>query len=759
MRTDKLYPTSGTTNYDFDLTAPFMQLSAVDLKADMGDQYLMGYCDIQHMPACCTPVYFNQTAEELSFLADYSQNYGFGFARWTYDGGAAPGNLYYIDGDDNIVRSWGVDYDFQFINRGEMCRVNANPAVEILVEAICIRSDLYDGVKCTRLLWGGSEAATINNLGGVWLAFTFNDFVDMIKNDTPIINGTYTGGGDASGLSFNITVRPSDFGNGFDPNSPHYVTFDAGNGFYVFFAIEGVRMGGNTPVYHNGTSIPQNIVPFFSVPHNSEKKSIIVPGSYIQSAVRFRYENGSFTAIQNGGSFGYNQATEFVNNVVYGGYNNGVLSVNDIDWSEATLSGQRRNVFFVRNFYGVFLGAGEFRFYSLYTPQDIYNYLCLYHKHTSTPSDNYSSADTVTVFTNSNMPTLRTVSGTLSDMQLDLQPWQYPGIDITVNTFTPTDIPDPGDSGKNLIRFGDITPSEFLFGDISIEKIYFGSSLLYQRFVPEQYVRLHPADRFITEKTSVDDYRIYGPLPSGEIIISVRTPRVKNLLPFPYKGFWQENGDGTWGHYTDSPGNNPTVDSSGVVSTDAGSVSLKYAMVLASNMGSTDLQPSVIVPAGTYTASIRSSYVSRSSGWRPQLEIRAFRVTDTTYELFNQITDYTGSGYNGRITFTVNEPAIVLMSVFYTSSRNFVADTLYPQLEAGSMTEFESVNPATLTTITLPRALEETEYISYTDQKIMPTGTPLVVPKLKTIVGENVIMIENYPRATNTITLTPATKE
>jgi hypothetical protein len=260
---------------------------------------------------------------------------------------------------------------------------------------------------------------------------------------------------------------------------------------------------------------------------------------------------------------------------------------------------------------------------------------------------------------------------------------------------------------------------------------------------------------FTSPSSQAADYRIYGPLPEGNVVLSVRTPRTRNLLPFPYKGFWQENGDGTWGHYTDSPGNNPTVNSSGVVSTDAGSLSLKYSTVLSSNMGSADAQPAVIVPAGTYTASIRPGYVSRSSGWRPQLEIRAFRVTDPTYELFEHMADYDGSGWSGRSTFTVNEPAIVVMSVFYTSSRNFVADTLYPQLEAGSITEFEPVNPATLTTITLPRTLDENEYLSFADQKIMPTGTDIVLPPLATLIGDNVLMIENYPRYTGQIDVTP----
>ncbi|MBR1457768.1 MAG: hypothetical protein IJ595_00110 [Oscillospiraceae bacterium] len=71
------------------------------------------------------------------------------------------------------------------------------------------------------------------------------------------------------------------------------------------------------------------------------------------------------------------------------------------------------------------------------------------------------------------------------------------------------------------------------------------------------------------------------------------------------------------------------------------------------------------------------------------------------------------------------------------------------------MTEYEPPNPATLTTITLPRALQEGEYLSFSDQKIMPAGTPVTLPALQTLVGENVLMIENYPRAENQISVTP----
>lgn len=56
---------------------------------------------------------------------------------------------------------------------------------------------------------------------------------------------------------------------------------------------------------------------------------------------------------------------------------------------------------------------------------------------------------------------------------------------------------------------------------------------------------------FTSPSSQAADYRIYGPLPAGDVVLSVRTPRTRNLLPFPYRGFWQANSDDTWGHYTE----------------------------------------------------------------------------------------------------------------------------------------------------------------------------------------------------------------
>lgn len=442
MIKNDFYPNGGTTSYDFDTTAAIMNLpSSSGIKDDMGRQYLMGYCDAEHMPTCCMPAYFSQTSTEISILADYSQNYGFGFAQWGYTGGAAPGNLYYIDDNDILIRAWGVDYDFSFINRGEMCRVNSNPGVEVYIEGLYIRKDMYDGDTCTRLLQGGIESGGIEGLNGEWLSYTFSDFVNMIKNDTPLLDGVYRGRGGTAGQTFNITIRPSDFGDSRDPSARHYVALDdANNDFYAFITIGGFRMGGNTPVYYQNQQYAANIVPFFRIPHNTGKASMIIPGSYMRNSIVFSYSNGAFTGL-NRGQYGYNQATDFVNNVIYGAFNNGTLSVNAVNWGEASTYG--RGSFFIGNFYGGYLSSGRFYFYAQYTPRDIYNYLCLYHKHTSTPSNDYSSADTVTVFDAAESPTYDTVSGTFSEIASRLRPWQMPNVDITSNTFSPENIPEP----------------------------------------------------------------------------------------------------------------------------------------------------------------------------------------------------------------------------------------------------------------------------------------------------------------------------
>jgi len=96
----------------------------------------------------------------------------------------------------------------------------------------------------------------------------------------------------------------------------------------------------------------------------------------------------------------------------------------------------------------------------MYTPREVYNYVRFFHKRTDTPSDTYSAADIVTVFDVTDAPTFDTVSGTLSEIAARLRPWQMPNVDITSNTFTPEDIPEPTppepsvdeETGDSIIR-------------------------------------------------------------------------------------------------------------------------------------------------------------------------------------------------------------------------------------------------------------------------------------------------------------------
>lgn len=747
MQTDKLYPTSGTPQYGIEATAAFMNIP--ELVNDMGNQYLMGYVNSDDI-SLAAPVEIINGGGTVT-MSKVPGNFGWGYAQWGYTGSYGPGTLYYNNG--TLTRSWGINYDFSFFNAIEMARVNTQTKLIPYISVAAIKSDLINGFRMSEFQNFSEDTVvgtTLDNF--VEDEYTIDGWKNMVENDLPIFSGTVTING--APITLPLTLRPSDFEH---ENGEKFALIPTDNGYTLHCRIMGLKIG-NTKYYYDDThTISYNIVPFFQFPDTKENPTIVVPGTLLFTQIDLHYENGSIYVTQgNAGTNYYNelflQGYSSENSRIFGGFDLGAISVNDVDFTQV-FSNNKSWWCFVGN-YVMYLrsksgGHAIFRVDPMYTPRDIYNYVRFWHKRTDTPSDTYSSEDTVTVFTNSNAPTLRTVSGTLSDIQLDLQPWQYPGIDITVNTFTPKNIPDSSGVGTNLIRFGDITPSEFLFGDVSIEKIYFGSSLLYQKFVPDQYVKLNPTDKFISEKTSVDDYRIYGELPAGDIVLSVRTPRTRNLLPYPYVGFFNAEE-----RYVDetSVDLDFSIHSTGVVDVATGYVNNKFSLRY------TNLpNPPFVLPAGTYTASVRPSEVS--GGFHTQLEVRAAKLSDLG-NIYYTASDYQGSRrWTGRITFTLQEPSQVWMQSFFGVGYTFNADTLYPQLEAGGdVTEYEPPNDPILTTITLPRALEENEYISYADQKIMPTGTPLVVPKLKTIVGENVIMIENYPRATNPITLTPATK-
>ena len=741
MQTDKLYPTAATTG-SLETTSPFMSIP--ELIDDMGDQYLMGYVPSDEMGVF--PAVDITNAGDVITMSRKTGNFGWGYCTWGYNSGAGPGTIYYND-NGTLVRSWGINYDCVFINAAEMCRLNTRPGMSIFLSVASVNNSLIDGNKMTQ--FADYVSGQVSGVYDGWLDFTIDGYHDIIENDAPFFDSDVTV--IAEGKTVHLTLRPSDFENN---NGIKFALMPTEYDFMLHCRIVGFRMN-QSRYYHEYNDVPDiNIMPFFQIPHN-DGKMILMPGNLDFAQININYSNGAITAGRGNDASYYNN--KYIQNgdnaTIFGGFDFGSVSVNDIDFTYAFAHGS--GWAFVRNYVFVIIRGGSgnsvtFRVNAMYTPRDVYNYVRFFHKRTDTPSDSYSAADTVTVFTNSNEPTLKTVSGTLSDIQLDLQPWQYPGIDIKVNTFSPSSIPSSGGSGKNLIRFGNITPSKFLFGDISIEKIYFGSSILYQKFVPEQYVKLIPTDKFTIGNTSADDYRVYGPLPAGNVVLSVRTPRTKNLIPFPYWGVMAGPGGSSWEPHTDYD----SLSHASLSVTDYDDGTFEWAAQTTANFKSMIRfeMNRAIFPAGTYTAShCMGTYL-------PGFGVYTYNLDGTQRASYGD-NNPGGSG-TGKITFTETESFLATIVLYCAENYSYSAGYSRPQLERGStVTEYEPPNDPTLTTITLPRALEENEYISYADQKIMPTGTPITVPKLKTIIGENVIMIENYPRATNTITLTPETKE
>ena len=227
--------------------------------------------------------------------------------------------------------------------------------------------------------------------------------------------------------------------------------------------------------------------------------------------------------------------------------------------------------------------------------------------------------------------------------------------------------------------------------------------------------------QFTSPAAQAADYRIYGPLPAGEVILSVRTPRTKNLIPFPYWGVMAGPGGSSWSPST----NHDSLSHASLAVTEHDDGTFEWAAQTTANFKSMIRFEMfrAVFPAGTYTAShCMGTYL-------PGFGVYTYNLDGT------QRASYTdgnpGSSGTGRIVFTEAEPFLVAVVLYCAENYSYSAGYSRPQLERGSsVTEYEPPNPATLTTITLPRALEEGEYLS-------------------------LLMIENYPRAENQISVTP----
>lgn len=445
--------TTAATSYGIETTAPFMNIP--DLIDKMGNQYLMGYVPSDGMGVDAIDI---TNTGDIITMTRKPGNFGWGYCQWGYNSGAAPGTIYYPDNGE-LVRSWGIDYDCAFINAAEMCRLNTRAGMSINLSVASVNNNYLDGYKMTQFCNYLSH-----QVGGVfdgWLDFTIADFYDIIKNDTPFFDRDVSVPNE--GVTVRLTLKPSDFDN----DGMKFALISTEYGFAFHCRIFGFRLN-ESKYYYDSANIPTfNIMPFFQIPHN-DGKMILMPGSLDLAQINITYSNGGITAGR--GTIGGHYNNKYIQNgdnaTVFGAFDFGDLSVNDIDFTRV-FSSSLGWWAFVGNYVlastSVGSGTAIFRVNAMYTPRDVYNYIRFFHKRTDTPSDTYSAADTVTVFDVTDAPTFDTVSGTLSEIVARLRPWQLPNVDISVNDFTPGDIPTPepedADSTGDDIRDTDFNVS------------------------------------------------------------------------------------------------------------------------------------------------------------------------------------------------------------------------------------------------------------------------------------------------------------
>ena len=451
MQLNNLYPTA-STSYGIEMSAPFMSIP--DLIDKMGDQYLMGYVPSDGMGVDAVEI--TNTGDVIT-MTRKPGNFGWGYCQWGYNYGAGPGTIYY-NNNGTLERSWGIDYDCAFINAAEMCRLNTRPGMSIYLSVASVHNNLIDGNKMTQ--FANFVSGQVGGVFDGWLDFTIDQYHDIIKNDTPFFDQDISIPNE--GVTVHLTIRPSDFDN---DDGLKFVLMPTGYDFVLHCRIPGFRFNESKYYYDSANIYTNNIMPFFQIPHN-DGKMILMPGSLDLSYINITYSNGGITA---GRGIGGDTNNKYIQNgdnaTIFGAFDFGELSVNDIDFTQVFSSSSHwafvGNYVFVTT--SVSSGTASFRVNAMYTPRDVYNYIRFFHKHTDTPSDNYSAADTVTVFDVTDAPTFDTVSGTLSQIAARLRPWQLPNVDITANDFTPEDIPAPTpeptddqETGDNIIRPGSI---------------------------------------------------------------------------------------------------------------------------------------------------------------------------------------------------------------------------------------------------------------------------------------------------------------
>lgn len=436
MQLDKLYPTASTGNID--TTAAITSITDERIKTDFFDPYFMGYLTPENAPINIRPNKYTlgDGIDITPVDANIAWGYLVGVNDRYYDRA-----IYRTDGS-NITRYSSSPGTQHLINAVEMAKVSLAANIEINVTVLFIMNDYYvPGVGLDQLVWGGRHAGSVQ---GLTLTFSINDFLSMYKNGGTFINDTVRDTSTSSpvyNINFPLNIDFNDMPK--DGTRTLHIPFPE-HGCVLLVQINGYTISDDTVIASNGATSYANIKPFSAYGFDSNKITII-PGRLERNDIRFTFNKSTLqTSNLTSHSDSYFPYTPIDD---IDGYLMGAFDIH-LPSDVFAPADETHNVIFGNTFTcGGVGGMGRtsvtFRMDSVLGIDDIYKYLLLFHKNSTSPSDSYDTDDIVTIFDATDTPTLDTISGSLSEIITRLRPWQIPGVDITTNDFTPEDIPDP----------------------------------------------------------------------------------------------------------------------------------------------------------------------------------------------------------------------------------------------------------------------------------------------------------------------------
>lgn len=434
MIKNNFYPT--VTTGDIETTAGITSITDNRIKTEFFDPYFMGYLTPDNAPINIRPIKY-ALGDSLD-ISPVDGNIAWGYLVGGNEATYAK-TIYRTDGAE-ITQYNSGNGDRYLINAVEMARVCLSANIDIIICTRFIMDDYYiDGVGVDGLVHGGQGAGNIQEVHAV---FNINDFLSMYNHGGTFLNTTVR---DTSSISpiynidFPLDIDFNDMPK--DGRRTLYIPFPD-HGCTVAVQIIGYRISADTVIVNNGVTQYANIKPFSAYSFDNNKIAII-PGKFERNIIRFEFNTST---LQFSNLSSYSDSTVSATPIdEIDGYLMGAFEV-QFTADTFAIADRYHNIIFGNTYYCDSVSNAAtmvFRITSVFGIDDIYKYLLLFHKNTTTPSDSYSTNDIVTIFDATDTPTLDTMSGSLSEIVVRLRPWQLPGADISANDFTPGDIPTP----------------------------------------------------------------------------------------------------------------------------------------------------------------------------------------------------------------------------------------------------------------------------------------------------------------------------